>query len=220
VGYWVFKALFSPFLWAIWRVKARNRRHIPRTGGVLLAANHQAFCDSLFLPLVVVRRKVAFLAKAEYFDDRRSAWFFRAAGQLPIRRGGGSASERALDTALEVLAAGRIIGLYPEGTRSLDEFVHKGKTGVARMALASGCPVVPVGIRGTAEVQPVGQNRMSPFKRVEVCFGEPMHLSAADVAAASSEAEALRTFTDELMHRISELSGRPYLDEYIPKKQR
>ena len=89
MAYWLFKALFSPFLYVIWRVKARNRRFIPREGGVLLAANHQAFCDSLFLPLVVIRRKVAFLAKAEYFDDKRSAWFFHAAGQLPIRRGGG-----------------------------------------------------------------------------------------------------------------------------------
>ena len=219
MAYWLFKALFSPFLSVIWRVKARNRRFIPTEGGVLLAANHQAFCDSLFLPLVVIRRKVAFLAKAEYFDDKRSAWFFRAAGQLPIRRGGGSASERALATALEVLAEGKTIGLYPEGTRSLDEFVHKGRTGVARMALASGCPVVPVGIRGTAEVQPVGQRTMSPFKRVEVRFGEPMRLTQADVDEVGSEAEALRAFTDRLMHTISELSGRPYLDEYIPKKQ-
>ena len=220
MAYWLFKALFSPFLYVIWRVKARNRRFIPREGGVLLAANHQAFCDSLFLPLVVIRRKVAFLAKAEYFDDKRSAWFFHAAGQLPIRRGGGSASERALATALEVLAEGKTIGLYPEGTRALDEYVHKGRTGVARMALASGCPVVPVGIRGTAEVQPVGQRRMSPFKRVEVRFGEPMRLTQAEVDEVGSEAEALRAFTDELMHAISELSGRPYLDEYIPKKER
>ena len=153
MAYWLFKALFSPFLYVIWRVKARNRRFIPAEGGVVLAANHQAFCDSLFLPLVVIRRKVAFLAKAEYFDDKRSAWFFRAAGQLPIRRGGGSASERALQTALDVLAEGKTIGLYPEGTRSTDPFVHKGKTGVARISLASGCPVVPVGIRGTVEVQ-------------------------------------------------------------------
>ena len=174
----------------------------------------------MFLPLVVIRRKVAFLAKAEYFDDKRSAWFFRAAGQLPIRRGGGSASERALQTALDVLAEGKTIGLYPEGTRSTDPFVHKGKTGVARISLASGCPVVPVGIRGTVEVQPVGQRRMSPFKRVEVRFGEPMRLTPADVEAAGSEAEALRTFTDTLMHTISELSGRPYVDEYIPKKER
>ena len=220
MGYWLVKALFSPFLWLVWRVKARNRRHIPRHGGVLLAANHQAFCDSLFLPLVVFRRKVAFLAKAEYFDNRRSAWFFRLAGQIPIRRGGGSASERAMATALEVLSQGKVIGLYPEGTRSLDEYVHKGKTGVARMALASGCPVVPVGIRGTAEVQPVGQNRMSPFKRVEVRFGEPMRITVADVEAAGSEFEALRSFTDELMQAIAMLSGRPYIDEYIAAKQR
>jgi 1-acyl-sn-glycerol-3-phosphate acyltransferase len=220
VAYWLFKIVLSPIMFLVYRVRPKHRAAIPRTGGAILAANHQAFCDSLFLPLVVLRRKVTFLAKAEYFDDPKTAWFFRAAGQIPIRRGGGSASERALETALDVLGSGRLIALYPEGTRSLDEYVHKGRTGVARMALRSGCPVVPVGLRGTSEVQPVGQNWMRPFRKVTVVFGDPMYLHPGDVSAAASEQEALRDFTDRLMHTIAELSERPYLDEYIPKKGR
>ena len=218
VAYWLFKIVLSPIMFLLYRVRPKHRAAIPPKGGAILAANHQAFCDSLFIPLVVIRRKVTFLAKAEYFDDPKMAWFFRAAGQIPIRRGGGSASERALATALEVLDNGQLIALYPEGTRSLDEYVHKGRTGVARMALRSGCPVVPVGLRGTTDVQPVGQNWMRPFRRVSVVFGDPMYLLPGDIADAASEQEALRDFTDRLMHAIAELSDRPYLDEYIPKK--
>ena len=121
----------------------------------MLAANHQSFCDSVFIPLVVARR-VTFLAKAEYFDSWKTTWFFRAAGQIPIRRAGGSASERALQTAKrDVLGKGRLLGLYPEGTRTLDCFVHKGRTGVTRLSRECGVPVVPVGVVGTVDVQPV-----------------------------------------------------------------
>lgn len=218
MAYWLFKIVLSPIMFIAYRVRTKHRSAIPQHGGAILAANHQAFCDSLFIPLVVIRRKVTFLAKAEYFDDPKMAWFFRAAGQIPIRRGGGSASERALATALDVLGRGSLIALYPEGTRSLDEFVHKGRTGVARMALRSGCPVVPVGLKGTTDVQPVGQNWMRPFRKVNVVFGDPMYLVPGDVAAATSEQEALREFTDRLMQTIADLSGRPYLDEYIAKK--
>lgn len=161
---------------------------------------------------------MTYLAKAEYFDDPKTAWFFRAAGQIPIRRGGGDASRRALDTAHEVLGRGAIIGLYPEGTRAVDPFVHKGRTGAARLALESGAPVIPVGLVGTVEAQPVGARMLRPFHKVEVRFGEPMWITPEDVAAAGSEHEALRAFTDELMGRISALSGRPYLDEYIPSR--
>ena len=216
--YWILKVVLSPILFVLFRVKISNGRVVPRRGQAILAANHQSFCDSFFLPLAVVR-KVTYLAKAEYFDDPRTAWFFRAAGQIPIRRGGGDASRRALDTAHEVLGRGAIIGLYPEGTRAVDPFVHKGRTGAARLALESGAPVVPVGLVGTVEAQPVGARMLRPFHKVEVRFGEPMRITPEDVAAAGSEHEALRAFTDELMRRISELSGRPYLDEYIPKRQ-
>jgi 1-acyl-sn-glycerol-3-phosphate acyltransferase len=108
VAYWVLKALLTPFFYLFWRVKVEGREHVPAHGPAVLAANHQSFCDSFFLPLVL-RRRVTFLAKAEYFDRWRTAWFFRAAGQIPIRRGGGSASERALATARQVLAAGHLV---------------------------------------------------------------------------------------------------------------
>ena len=108
----------------------------PRRGPAVLAANHQSFCDSFFLPLVL-RRRVTYVAKAEYFDDWRTAWFFRAAGQIPMHRGGGDASQRALDTATEVLDAGNLLGIYPEGTRAPDERLHRGHTGVARLVTAA-----------------------------------------------------------------------------------
>jgi 1-acyl-sn-glycerol-3-phosphate acyltransferase len=216
MAYRIIRTVLAPVFHTFFRLRFKNRAAVPKVGPAIMTANHQSFCDSLFLPLST-RRQVTFLAKAEYFDDWRSAWFFRALGQIPIRRSGGDASQRALDTAREVLDAGRVIALYPEGTRALDDFVHKGRTGVARLALVSGAPVVPLGLRGTTAVQPVGSRLLRPFRRVEVRFGDPMTISAADVEACGSEREALRIFTDALMAEISRLSGRSYLDEYVPR---
>ena len=121
VAYWVLKAILTPIFFLLWRVKVEGRENIPKEGPAVLASNHQSFSDSFFIPLVVTR-KVTLLAKAEYFDTWKTAWFFRAAGQIPIQRGGGSASERALDTARnEVLGKGHLLGLYPEGTRTVDQ---------------------------------------------------------------------------------------------------
>ena len=173
MAYWVMKVLLSPVFYLLWRVRVEGRENVPGHGPAVLAANHQSFCDSLFLPLVV-RRRVTYLAKAEYFDDWRCAWFFRAVGQIPIRRQGGDASERALATAAEVLSAGHLLAVYPEGTRSPDASVHKGRTGVARLAHDCGVPVVPVGIVGTLDVQPVGSRVLRPFKPVTVRFGRPL----------------------------------------------
>ena len=137
------KAVLTPIFYVLWRVKVEGRENIPMDGPAVLAANHQSFCDSFFIPLVV-RRKVTFLAKAEYFDSWKTAWFFRAAGQIPIRRTGGNASERALETARQdVLGKGHILGLYPEGTRSLDPNVHKGRTGVTRLSASAACRSSP-----------------------------------------------------------------------------
>ena len=161
----------------LWRIKVEGRENIPKQGPAVLAANHQSFCDSFFIPLVV-RRKVTFLAKAEYFDSKKTAWFFRAAGQIPIRRGGGSDSERALETArTDVLATGPAPrGSTPKGTRSLDEYVHKGRTGVTRLSRECGVPVIPVGVVGTVEVQPVDSKFLRPFKTVTIRFGTPMQM--------------------------------------------
>src|SRR5205809_4225157 len=155
--YWFMKGVLTPLLRGLYRVRIEGRTHVPRHGPVILAANHRSFMDSLFLPLVI-RRRVTFVAKAEYFDDKKTAWFFRGVGQIPIRREGGSASERALASATEVLEQGGVFGIYPEGTRTRDGDLHRGHTGVARLALRTGAPVVPVAMTGTAEINPTRRN--------------------------------------------------------------
>src|SRR6202000_1986181 len=144
-----------------------------------------------------------YLAKAEYFDDRRTAWFFRAVGQIPIRRSGGDVSERALATARDVLGVGHVLGVYPEGTRSPNQCVHKGRTGVARLAYECQVPVVPVGIVGTSEVQPVGHGLWRPGRRVTVRFGAPMRVQVAEEATDAELHDTLRAFTDHLMLEIA-----------------
>jgi 1-acyl-sn-glycerol-3-phosphate acyltransferase len=223
VAYWVLKGILTPIFYVLWRVKVEGRENIPTTGPAVLASNHQSFCDSFFIPLVV-RRKVTFLAKAEYFDSWKTAWFFRAAGQIPIHRGGGSASERALETARsEVLGKGRLLGLYPEGTRTVDAFVHKGRTGVTRLSRECGVPIIPVGVVGTVEVQPVNSNFMRPFKRVTIRFGPPMQMAGPenpDDPLEGHDHTQCRSFTDDLMHEIARLSERDYVDEYVPSRTR
>jgi 1-acyl-sn-glycerol-3-phosphate acyltransferase len=221
VAYWVLKAVLTPIFLVLFRVKVEGREHIPKHGPAVLAANHQSFCDSFFIPLVVARR-VTFLAKAEYFDSWKTAWFFHAAGQIPIRRTGGSTSERALETArADVLGKGRILGLYPEGTRSLDRSVHKGRTGVTRLSRECGVPVIPVGVIGTVEVQPVNSKFMRPFKTVTIRFGAPMQMDAPenpDDPLWNHDHTECRAFTDRLMHEIARLSERDYVDEYVPSR--
>lgn len=221
MAYWLLKLILTPILYLLWRVRVEGREHVPAHGPALLASNHQSFCDSLFLPLVVPR-KVTYLAKAEYFDSKKTAWFFRAIGQIPIRRGGGKDSERALETAAEVLASGHLLAMYPEGTRSIDGWVHRGRTGIARLSRECGVPVIPVGIQGTVEVQPVGKRLMRPGKTVIVRFGAPMRMPpAADPTdpLGDHDHRECRAFTDELMHEISRLSGRPYVDAYVPPRE-
>src|SRR5438046_5961850 len=144
MAYWVLKAVLTPLLRFFYRVRVEGAENLPRNGPVILASNHRSFLDSIFLPLVL-RRRVTFVAKAEYFDDPKTAWFFRGVGQIPIRREGGSAGERALASATEVLRDGGVFGIYPEGTRTRDGLLHRGHTGVARLSLRTGTPIVPVG---------------------------------------------------------------------------
>src|SRR5579875_3030789 len=157
MAYWVLKVVLTPILLILYRVRVEGRSNVPRKGPVILASNHQSFIDSIFLPLCVNRR-VTFVAKAEYFENWKTAWFFRAVGMIPLKREGGSASERALGAAREVLMSGGVLGIYPEGTRSPDGRLYKGHTGVARLAMQCGAPVVPVAQFGTTEVQPIGAN--------------------------------------------------------------
>src|SRR5215213_8268766 len=156
MSYWVLKAVLSPILRFFYRVRVEGLEHLPADGPVILASNHVSFCDSIFLPLVL-KRRVTFVAKAEYFDDPKTAWFFRAVGQIPIRREGGSASAGALAAARGVLDAGGVFGIYPEGTRSPDARLYRGHTGVARLALQCRAPIIPVAMIGTREAQPIGQ---------------------------------------------------------------
>src|ERR1700716_325322 len=146
--YWLFKAVLTPVLRFFYRVRVEGLEHVPAKGPVIMASNHVSFSDSIFLPLVL-RRRVTFVAKAEYFEDPKTAWFFRAMGQIPIKREGGSASQRALEAAREVLDAGDLFGIYPEGTRSPDGRLYKGHTGIARLALQSHVPVIAVAMIGT-----------------------------------------------------------------------
>src|SRR3954462_8110520 len=171
--YWVLKAVLTPLLRFFYRVRVEGAEHVPKNGAVILASNHLSFSDSIFLPLIL-RRRVTFVAKAEYFEDPKTAWFFRAVGQIPVKRGGGPASARALDSAKEVLEKGGIFGIYPEGPRSPDGRLYKGHTGVSRLALDTGAPVIAVAMIGTREAQPIGQVKPNFFMPITVRFSRPM----------------------------------------------
>jgi len=194
------------------RPKVTGLRLVPNNGGVIIASNHLSFSDSIFMPLVVPR-KVTFLAKSEYFTSPGIKGLikkltFIALGQVPVDRAGGRRSEAAILTGLELLKAGDCIGIYPEGTRSPDGRLYKGRTGIARMAIESGCPVVPVAMFNTAEIQPTGQI-VPKVRRVEMIFGEPMHFSGD-----SRDLQVLRVATDEFMKAIQQLSGQEYVVMY------
>jgi len=233
MAYWILKVLLSPVFHLLWRVRIEGREHVPSHGPAVLAANHQSFCDSFFLPLAV-RRRVTYVAKAEYFDSWRTAWFFRAAGQIPMRRDGGDASQRALDTAADVLESGGLLGIYPEGTRAPDCRLHRGHTGVARLSLRCDVPIIPVGIVGTRVVQPPGSRFMRPFRPVTVRFGPPVAYlrrgemmttgrcvdglgGGSDDGSRERDQAELRGLTDSLMSEIAKLSDQEYVDQYATR---
>ncbi|MHB1536267.1 MAG: lysophospholipid acyltransferase family protein [Acidimicrobiales bacterium] len=212
--YWALKVTLTPLLVLAFRVRVEGIGRVPRRGAVILASNHVSFIDSMFIPLVVLRR-VTFVAKAEYFDDRKTGWFFRNLGMIPMRRGGGSASERALAAARDVLGSGGVIGIYPEGTRSPDGRLYKGHTGVARLALQCNAAVVPMCTFGTAEVQPIGVKIPQVGKSVKVKIGEPLRWPG--LADRSDDPVVLRRVTDEIMSAIGALSGSVPLDVYATR---
>jgi 1-acyl-sn-glycerol-3-phosphate acyltransferase len=217
MGYWFIKAVLAPILRVMFRPTVVNPENVP-DGAAILAGNHTAFIDNFMIPLVVPRR-VTFLAKSDYFTGRGvkgrlQAMFFRSAGQIPIDRSGGAASEGALRTGLKVLSSGNLLGLYPEGTRSPDGRLYRGKTGVARMALEAGVPVVPVGLIGLFELQPAGRT-MPKLGKVEIRFGKPLDFSR--YAGMEGDRFVLRSITDEIMYELMLLSGQEYVDQYATK---
>ena len=214
MAYWIVKALLTPLLRVLFRVQVEGRANLPARGPIIVAMNHRSFMDSIFLPLMV-RRRVTFVAKAEYFDDPKTAWFFRAVGQIPIRREGGDASERALASAMDVLEGGGIFAIYPEGTRTRDGYLHRGHTGVARLALRAGVPIVPVGLIGTDEIQPTDKKLPRFFGRVTIRFGTPLDVER--FAGQSDDHRALRSLTDELMFEIQDLCHYEYVDTYATR---
>ncbi len=194
------------------RPKVTGLRQVPTVGPVIIASNHLSFSDSIFMPLVVPR-KVTFLAKSEYFTSPGVKGLlkkltFKALGQVPVDRAGGRRSEAALLTGLELLKEGACIGIYPEGTRSPDGRLYKGRTGIARMAIESGAPVVPVAMFNTAEIQPTGKV-VPKLQRVEMVFGEPMYFEGD-----STNVQVLREATDRIMKTLQQLSGQEFVDMY------
>ena len=213
VAYGLLKSFLLPVLTLLFRPKVRGLRNVPSQGPVIIASNHLSFSDSIFMPLVIPR-KVTFLAKSEYFTSPGLKGLvkkltFIALGQVPVDRAGGSRSEAALLTGLSVLARGECLGIYPEGTRSPDGRLYRGRTGVARLAMESGAPVVPVAMFNTAEIQPTGKV-IPKIMRVKMIFGEPMYFENKD----STNPEELRKATDQIMKKLQEMSGQEYVDIY------
>jgi 1-acyl-sn-glycerol-3-phosphate acyltransferase len=221
VFYWLLKyVVLGPVLRLLFRPDVRGLANVPASGPVILACNHLSFSDSIFTPLLVARR-VTFVAKAEYFTGsgikgRLMRRFFLATGTIPVDRSGGQAAQAALDTLLRVLKEGGIAGIYPEGTRSPDGRLYRGKTGVARLVLESGAVVVPVALLNTDEIQPSG-TLIPKIKRVRMRFGAPLDFSR--YAGARGDRFVERSITDEIMYELMVMTGRPYVDVYAVKKQ-
>lgn len=213
--YRILKVVLRPILRALYRVKAEGLESFPAEGPVVVVANHVSFMDSLWIPLCVPRRMV-YLAKSDYFDSWKTAWFFRALGMIPVRRDVKEQTDAALQSGIEVLSDGGVLGLYPEGTRSADGRLYRGRTGVARLAIRSGAPVVPVGLIGSREVMPKERKFPRLWGRVTCRFGPP--LSFDRHREQLEDRFVLRAMTDEIMFEIMSLSGQTYVDEYASRK--
>ncbi|TQL48164.1 1-acyl-sn-glycerol-3-phosphate acyltransferase [Homoserinimonas aerilata] len=214
--YWFMKNLVAgPILRTVFRPWVTGHENIPKTGGVILASNHLSVVDSVFLPLMMDRR-ISFLAKSDYYTTRGiKGWaiktFLKATGMIPIDRSGGKASEASLNTGLGVLARGEILGIYPEGTRSPDGNLYRGRTGVARMILEGNVPVVPVAMIDTEKAMPIG-TRLPKVRRIGIVIGKPLDFSRFE--GMEGDRFILRSVTDEIMYELLQLSGQEYIDVY------
>ena len=214
--YWFMKTfVLGPVLRLLFRPWVKGLDNVPAEGAAILASNHLSFSDSIFMP-VMVPRPVAFLAKSEYFTGtgikgRLTAAFFRLTNQLPMDRSGGAASAQSLNAGMDVLKKGSLLGIYPEGTRSPDGRLYRGKVGVARLALQARVPVIPVAMIGTDKVQPIGK-RVPNIRRIGMIFGEPLDFSR--YYGMEDDRLIQRSVTDEIMYELMRLSGQEYVDEY------
>lgn len=216
--YWVIKAILTPVLRVVYRPWIEGLENVPVEGPAIIASNHLSWLDWIFLPLLVPR-KISFLAKADYFTEKGVKGFFKkgffaGTGQVPIARTGGDASSGALVTGKRILAEGRLLGIYPEGTRSPDGRLYRGKTGVARMALEAGVPVIPCAMLGVFEIAPPG-TVVPKIRRVGVRIGKPLDFSR--YAGMEDDRYVLRSITDEIMYEIMRTSGQEYVDRYAAK---
>ncbi|MFI9382311.1 lysophospholipid acyltransferase family protein [Kutzneria sp. NPDC052558] len=217
--YWLIKyVLLGPLLRLFFRPRIEGLENIPETGGALLASNHLAVSDSFFLPLMVPRR-VTFPAKSDYFTQKGvkgtlKRLFFTGVGQVPIDRSGAAAAQSALDTLVRLLKDGQLVGIYPEGTRSPDGRLYKGKTGMARMALEAGVPIIPVAMFGTDKANPIGSKMWYPHP-IRIKVGKPLDFSRYHGLDGDRFVE--RSITDEVMYDLMELSGQEYVDIYAAK---
>ncbi|CAM4245386.1 lysophospholipid acyltransferase family protein [Nocardiopsis rhodophaea] len=214
--YWIVKAILGPVLAVLWQPRAEGVENVPRYGPAVLVGNHLSFSDHFFGPLPLPR-KITFLAKAEYFTGTGpkgfvSRLFFTGVGQIPIDRSGGKASEAALRTGLRVLRQGKLLGIYPEGTRSPDGKLYRGRTGVARLVLESRAPVIPMAMINVDKIMPPGRTVPKLGIRPKVKFGKPLDFSR--YYGMEKDPRVLRAITDEIMYALMELSGQEYVDRY------
>ncbi|MFD7867443.1 lysophospholipid acyltransferase family protein [Streptomyces sp. NPDC057682] len=210
--------VIGPLLRLLFRPVIEGAEHLPEEGAAIVAGNHLSFSDHFLMP-AILKRRITFLAKAEYFTGpgvkgRLTAAFFRSIGQIPVDRSGKEAGQAAIDAGLAVLGRGELLGIYPEGTRSHDGRLYKGKVGVAVMAIRAGVPVIPCAMVGTFEIQPPGK-ALPSIKQVTIRFGEPLDFSR--YAGLENQKAAIRAVTDEIMYAILNLSGQEYVDDYAAK---
>ncbi len=204
-----------PLASQLWHFHLEGFERLPPTGPAILAPNHVSFLDSAFI-MLQVPRNISFVGKAEYMDSWKTKYLFPMMGMIPIDRGGGERSQAALDTAERVLRRGELFGIFPEGTRSRDGYLYKGRTGAARLALQVGCPIFPVGVVGTREIQPPDAKFPKFRRECTIRIGRPINV--ARYAARGDDHIMLRQITDELMFEIRELTGQEYRNEYAGKR--
>lgn len=204
----VSRALLAPPIRLAWRLRIRGKQHIPKQGAAVIASNHLSFLDHFILPLAT-RRPIYFISKAQHFDAKFKGWFFRNLGVIPLQRGEGD--QAAFHKSIEILESGELFGIYPEGTRSLDGKLHKGRTGMARIALIARVPIVPAAMIGTFEAMPKSR-RVPKLSKCSVVLGPPIDTSPW--YGKEDDRAALRELTNHVMQKIAEVSGQEYVDEY------